>query len=119
MDYKDLKIWQNAIDLTVDVYKIVDKFPDTEKYGLISQLIRSCNSIGANIAESCGRFHYKDRINFLYHSRGSLFETEHHLIISNRLGFLSDSELNRLVSVVKDLGIKLNNFIKTIELKLN
>jgi len=117
MDFKDLRIWQDAINLIVDVYKLIDNFPGSEKYGLSSQLGRSVNSIGANIAESSGRYHYKDRLNFLYHARGSLIETEHHLIVAYKLGFISKDELQRISSNIKDLCIKLNNYIKSINNK--
>ena len=60
-NFKNLRIWQDACDLTVKVYKLIDALPREEKYGLASQLGRSANSVGANIAESCGRFHFKDR----------------------------------------------------------
>lgn len=114
MDFKDLRIWQDSVDLTVNVYKLIDNFPSTEKYGLSSQLGRSVNSIGANIAESSGRYHFKDRINFLYHARGSLIETEHHLIVANKLGFISKDELSKISAIIKDLCVKLNNYIKSI-----
>jgi len=83
-NFKNLRIWSKACDLTVSVYKLIDKFPREEKYGLSSQLGRSVNSIGANIAESCGEYHFKDRVVFLYHARGSLYKTLHHLKIYNR-----------------------------------
>lgn len=117
MNFKDLRIWQDSVELTVNVYKLIDNFPSTEKYGLSSQLARSVNSIGANIAESCGRYHFKDRINFIYHSRGSLIETEHHLIIAQKLGFISNDDLKKLSLKTKDLGIKINNYIKSINNK--
>ena len=112
--FKDLKIWQISVNLAVDVYKLARKFPANERFGLFSQLTRSVNSIGANIAESCGRFHFKDKVNFLYHARGSLIETEHHLIIAQKLGYITELELSKLSDAIKDLGIKLNNYIKTV-----
>lgn len=114
-NYKNLDIWKLAVELTVDVYKYLKDFPSDEKFGLSSQLSRSVNSIGANIAESCGRFHYKDRVNFLYHSRGSLIETEHHLIVANKLGYLNDDNLRMFSQNIKVLAIKLNNYINSIK----
>lgn len=115
MDFKELRIWQDSINLIVDVYKLIDNYPSTERYGLSSQTGRSVNSIGANIAESCGRYHYKDRINFLYHARGSLIETEHHLIVADKLGFISVGELAGLSKKIRDLGIRINNYIGSIK----
>lgn len=113
--FRSLKIWQISCDLIVDVYKLIDGFPREERYGLSSQLGRSVNSVGANIAESCGRFHFKDKANFLYHSRGSLVETEHHLYIANKLGYIGDEQLESALATTKDLGVRLNNYIKSIK----
>lgn len=112
--FEDLKVWQLAADLTVDVYGLVKRFPVLEKFGLSPQLLRSVNSIGANIAEATGRYHYKDKVKFLYNARGSLVETEHHLIIANRVGYISGEDLQKLRVIIKDLGIKLNNFITSL-----
>jgi len=111
--FEDLRIWQISADLIVQTYELIKKFPVAEKYGLASQLSRSVNSVGANIAESTGRFHYKDRTKFLYNARGSLIETEHHFTIANRLGYVSDKKLAEIRQRLKDLGIKLNNFINS------
>lgn len=112
--FEDLKVWQMAADLTVGVYRLVKKFPVSEKFGLSPQLLRSVNSIGANIAEATGRYHFKDKIKFLYNARGSLIETQHHLIIANRLGYISDADSKKLREIIRDLGIKLNNFIASL-----
>ena len=112
--FKDLQIWQQAVELTVDVYKEIEKFPNTEKFGLSSQLSRCVNSIGANIAESWGRYHIKDKLNFLYHARGSLVETEHHIIVSNKLGYISDKRLKAFTEQITDLRVKLNNYISRL-----
>lgn len=116
-NYRNLEIWKLAVELTVDVYRLVENFPSHEKFGLSSQLSRSVNSVGANIAESCGRYHFKDKINFLYHSRGSLIETEHHLIIANKLKFITDSELDDMMLKIKKIAIKLNNYINSLKSK--
>ena len=113
--FRNLNIWKQSCELIVMVYKLIDKFPTSERYGLSSQLGRSVNSVGANIAESCGRFHYKDKTNFLYHSRGSLIETEHNLYIADKLGYISDKQLDSVLAVTKDLGVRLNNYIKSIK----
>ena len=114
-NFKNLKIWQESCELVVEVYKLIDTFPATERYGLASQLGRSMNSVGANIAESCGRFHFKDRIKFLYNARGSLYESSHHLNIAYRLKYISKTELDKIESKIKNLNIKLNNYINSIK----
>lgn len=90
--YKELLVWQKAVDLAVDVYQITEKLPKEEKYGLISQINRSVVSISSNIAEGAGRNTNKDFNNFLGIAQGSSFELDTQLIISNRLKFISDQE---------------------------
>lgn len=112
-NFKNLRIWQNACEIIVEVYRLIDQFPPLEKYGLASQLGRSINSTGANIAESCGRYHYKDRAKFLYNARGSLYESIHHLNIAHKLGFISKNQLDQIESKIKDLNVRINNYIKS------
>jgi len=112
-NFKNLRIWQDSCELIVSVYSLVDTFPKTERYGLSSQLGRSVNSVGANIAESCGRYHFKDRAKFLYNARGSLFETSHHLNIACKLKYISQEELAAEELKIKDLNIRLNNYISS------
>lgn len=116
--YKDLEIWQLAIKLIVKVYKLLDTFPKDERFGIIAQGKDSVVSIAANIAEGYGRWHFKDRINFIYNSRASLFETETHLIIGNKLGFIKSDNYKLYEEILKDiknLSIKINNYISSLK----
>lgn len=111
--YKDLEIWQLAVNLTTKVYKLTSSFPSEEKYGLIAQIRDAAVSIAANIAESFGRYHYKDKANFIYNTRGSLLETESHLLISQALGFIQKKDNNLFDELTQDitrLGVKINNY---------
>jgi four helix bundle protein len=76
MDHKDLDVWKRSMDLVVKVYQITKLFPDTEKYGLTSQMRRAAVSIPSNIAEGAARKGDKEFIQFLYISIGSLSELE-------------------------------------------
>jgi four helix bundle protein len=76
-NYKDLKIWQKSFQLSVDIYRITQDFPDTEKFGLVSQMRRSAISIFSNIAEGHGRSSDKDFSRFLNISIGSTNELEY------------------------------------------
>lgn len=113
-DFRDLEIYQLSLELTKDIYHIIDKFPDCEKFNIIDQLIRAVSSIGANIAEGFGRYHRKEFVKFLYISRGSLMEVLHFLILSNKLGYIKDNELKEFDEKIKILGIKINNLINAI-----
>ena len=114
--YKELKVWQKAIDLAVEVYKITEKLPKDERFGLIGQMNRSAVSIPSNIAEGAGRNTDKDFNNFLGVALGSSFELDTQLVISNRLEYLNDQdfhqtekELEHLQNMIVKLKISLNS----------
>ena len=100
---KELKIWNKAIDLTVDVYKATSSFPSDERFGLISQSRRSAVSIPSNIAEGAGRNSKKEFSNFLGIANGSSYELQTQLVISNKLSLLSDDLLNNLLKQIDEL----------------
>lgn len=92
-NYKELKVWQKAVDLAVKVYESTKIFPREEVYGLTSQIRRCAVSIASNIAEGAGRNSKKDFNNFLGISNGSTCELETQLIIANKVDFLKGSAL--------------------------
>jgi four helix bundle protein len=94
--YKELLVWQKAIDLAVEVYAVTEKLPKEERYGLISQINRSVVSIPSNIAEGAGRNTNKEFNNFLGVAQGSSFELDTQLIISHRLMFISEEEYQKI-----------------------
>ena len=102
---KKLKIWNDSIDLCVDVYKALADMPNDERYGLSSQIKRSAVSIPSNIAEGAGREREKEFYNFLNIAYGSSYELQTQLIISERLNFISmevnEPLLNKLDEVQK------------------
>jgi four helix bundle protein len=88
--FEGLLVWQKAHALMLFVHKeIASHLPKDEKWDLADQIKRSSKSVGANIAEGHGRFYYKDRVRFCYNARGSLSETENHLIDAKDLGYIS------------------------------
>ncbi|MHB8918536.1 MAG: four helix bundle protein, partial [Desulfocucumaceae bacterium] len=87
--YKELEVWQKAITLVIELYKLTKCFPQEERYGLISQIQRAGVSVPANIAEGWGRGSTKEYIQYLRVSRGSLAELETHLIIAQKLNYIS------------------------------
>jgi len=95
-NFKNLKVWENGIDLVVNVYNKTKSFPKEEVYGLTSQIKRSAVSIPSNIAEGSGRGTDKDFNRFLDVALGSSFELETQLIIANRLNFLSNDSFSQL-----------------------
>jgi four helix bundle protein len=101
--YKELKVWQKAIDLAVEVYKITERLPQNERFGLISQMNRAVVSIPSNIAEGAGRNSVKEFDNFLGIALGSSFELDSQLLISNRLSYIKDPDFERLENHIEHL----------------
>lgn len=94
--YKELKVWQKSIQLVTEIYTATAKFPDKERFGLISQINRASVSIPSNIAEGAGRNSTKEFLHFLSIAHASSYETETQLIISKNLNYLTINELEVL-----------------------
>lgn len=86
--YRELVAWQKAMDLAAEVYRITRTFPGDELYGITSQLRRASVSVPANIAEGQGRQTTGEFRQFLGHARGSLLETETHILLAMRLHYI-------------------------------
>ena len=102
-NYKELKIWMKGIDLAESIYKTVSEFPDSEKYGIVSQLKRASISVSSNIAEGASRKSQKEFSHFLSISLGSLFEIETQLVIANRIKYINDETLKGLIEQINEL----------------
>jgi four helix bundle protein len=85
--YKDLIVWQRAVQMSVAVYQLTASFPDSERFGLINQLRRAAVSVASNIAEGYGKASKGEYVQSLGHARGSNFEVQTQLVISTQLGF--------------------------------
>jgi four helix bundle protein len=85
--FKDLLVWQRAIQMTLEVYKLTADFPASERFGLTNQLRKASVSVASNIAEGYGRSTTGEYVLFLGHARGSIFEVQTQLVISQGLGF--------------------------------
>lgn len=116
--YKDLKVWQQAMEISVEVYRKTADFPQSEVFGLTSQIRRAANSISLNIAEGHARKSTKWFINFLSVSLGSLAELESGLTLSNRLNFISKEECSGLYRMISDEGKMLNSLIESLKKKI-
>lgn len=113
--FTDLYVWQLGQLLVKDIYEKTKSFPPDELYGLTSQIRRAVVSITSNIAEGMGRISYKDRIRFLYNSRGSLFEVENLLYIASNLEYLEKDDFISLLTKVEEVRKILNGFINSTE----
>lgn len=117
--YKELIVCQKSIALVSKVYSLTKKFPNDEKYGLVSQLNRASVSIPANIAEAWGRESRKNYVQFLRISRGSLFELETLLVISTNEGFIIQESFQEISIQTDEVSSMLISTIKKLEDKIN
>ena len=113
--YRDLRVWQQAITLSVDCYKITEDMPKTELYGLTSQIRRASVSVAANIAEGYGRDNTGNFVQFLRMSQGSLKELETHFIIASRIGYLEFGKVESLLERCEELGKMLRSYIRSLQ----
>ena len=98
--HKDLLVWKKSIDLVEQIYKFTKQFPKEELYGITNQMRRCAVSIPANIAEGSGRKNKAEFIQFLHIALGSASELETHLLISQRLGFLSSNSYDEIMNAL-------------------
>ena len=113
--YRDLRVWQLAMELVVKIYAYTRTFPREEIYGLTSQMRRSAVSVPSNIAEGKGRSTDRDRAVFFCHARGSLLELETQILIAQHLDFLFPLEAEKLLADSAQLGRMLNALITSIK----
>ena len=115
--FRDLLIWQRAMDFVVLIYKCTDSFPDTEKFGLVSQLRRAAISLPSNIAEGYGRNSGGDFNRFLNIAMGSLFEIQTQIELSYLLKYLSKEEFEKLYELTREIERMTDSFIRTLNTK--
>lgn len=114
-NYRDLIVWQKAMQLVTLIYMETNKFPEEEKFGLISQIRRSSVSIPSNIAEGYGRNYTKDYSRFLQIARGSLYESQTQLEITVNLNFIQVHDLSSIQGLSLEIEKMLNSLICKIE----
>ena len=113
--FTDIDAWKLGQRLVLGIYKTTKKFPKEELFGLTSQIRRAAMSVTANIAEGMGRYSYRDRIRFLYNSRGSIFEVENFNLLAKDLKYLNEEEFNGLQLQIEETRKTLNGFINSTE----
>ena len=113
--YRDLHVWQRGMDLVLCCYDLAKKLPSDELYGLTSQIRRAAVAIPANIAEGHGRDHIGDYLRHLSIASGSLTELETHILITERLGYLSETETSAFHDQATDLGRMLSALSKKLK----
>ena len=116
-DYKQLKVWQKAMDLTVEIYNLVKKLPCEETYALSDQMRRAVVSIPSNIAEGQGRNSDKEFINFLSIARGSLWELETQIEICEQLHYIDSKLASEVYILTTEVSKMLNALASSLKSK--
>jgi four helix bundle protein len=113
--FKELVVWQRAVELTVAIYKLTSSFPPSEQFGLTNQLRRASVSIASNIAEGYGRATKGEYIQFLGHARGSNCEVETQLVIAKALGFGSKESQKLAEGLSTEIGKMLRTMMNKLQ----
>ena len=115
--YQDLEVWQKAMDLVEDCYRVTRRLPNNEVHALSSQLQRSAVSIPANIAEGRERGRTREFLHHLSIARGSLAELQTHLLIARRLDYVNEESLGQLMDEIAEIGRMLNGLRGSLQQK--
>jgi four helix bundle protein len=118
-DYRDLQVWSKAHQLTLAVYKRTKGFPLDERFGLTSQIRRAAASIGANLAEGCGRRSDGEFGRFVQIAMGSAVELSYHLLLARDLGLLSPAEFAPLHSETDEISRMLSGLQSKLNTRVN
>lgn len=113
--YKEMPIWQKAMNIAETIHMLTDRLPRKEDYGFTSQIRNAALSISANIAEAFGRNHTLDKINFYFMSRGSLTETQSHIEYGKRVGYIRKDDADDLDKSLSKLYNDINKVILTLK----
>lgn len=113
-DFRKLSVWKKSHELTMEIYKVTQGYPNNEIYGLTSQLRRAASAIPTNIAEGCGRDSQLELRRFAYISMGSASEVEYLLQLSNDLYILNEQEYTRLNTDLIEIKKMLFSFIRSL-----
>lgn len=117
--FEDLDCWKKARRLRIKISELVKTFPNYEKFGLTSQIVRAVRSVTHNIAEGYGRFHFRENAQFCRTSRGSLYEVLDQVIVANEEGYISENMLNEIrkdiFENIKILNGYINYLVKSAE----
>ncbi len=114
MKLEELRVYQLSMEIGEKVWEIVHKWDYFTRDTIGKQLVRSVDSVAANLSEGFGRFHYKETKNFSYYSRGSLYETKTWLTKAKNRGFITVEDFSEFEKEINSIGIKLNNYINSI-----
>jgi four helix bundle protein len=114
MELEELRVYQQAMALGEKVWAVVIQWDWFAKDTIGKQLVKSVDSVAANLSEGFGRYHYRESKHFYYYSRGSLFETKTWITKARNRDLISADDFKTISNEIKDISVKLNNYIATI-----
>jgi four helix bundle protein len=114
-NYRDLQVWDKAHSLTLELYRVSRQFPRDEIYGITGQLRRASVSIGANLAEGCGRRTSNELARFVRIALGSASELDYHLLLSRDLGFMTGDDFASASARLTEVRKMLTSFLQSVE----
>lgn len=114
-NYRDLQVWAKAHHLTLELYRVSRQFPREEIYGITSQLRRAAVSIGANLAEGCGRRTSSELARFVRIAMGSASELDYHMLLSQELGFMTGDAFASASATLTEVRKMLTSFLQSVE----
>ncbi|PIV61922.1 MAG: four helix bundle protein [Bacteroidetes bacterium CG02_land_8_20_14_3_00_31_25] len=114
MELEELRVYQQSMELGEKVWILVQQWDWFSKDTIGKQMVRAVDSVAANLSEGFGRYHYREAIHFSYYSRGSLYETQTWLTKASNRKLISEEDFNIFMKEIKDIGVKLNNYINSI-----
>lgn len=113
-----MTVWQKAMELSVEIYKLTKIFPKDEQFCLVNQMRRAVVSIVSNIAEGQGRMSSRDYLHFLSVARGSKAEVDTQLVLAQRLGYVTEEDTQKAFQLLDDTGKLLNGTIRSMRAKI-
>ncbi len=111
---EELEVFKKSHKLTLNIYKITEGFPQTEKFGLVSQMRKASSSICANLLEGSHRLNRKEFRQFAGIAKGSAGELKYHMLLAKDLGYLQESEYSTLIAETEQISIMLNGLVKSL-----
>ena len=118
MKLEDLQVYQLSMQIGKDVWDVVMEWDNFAKDTIGKQLVRSIDSVAANLSEGFGRYHFREKTHFSYYSRGSLYESKTWLTKANDRNLITNEKFEYLLTEIDKIGIKLNNYITTTKKQL-
>jgi four helix bundle protein len=114
-NYRDLQVWKKAHDLTLELYRVSQRFPREEMYGITGQLRRAAVSIRANLAEGCGRRTSNELARFVRVAMGSASELDYHILLCRDIGLMSSDDFSISTAKLTEVRKMLTSFLQSVE----